>query len=152
VNGELSAQSAQFLKPCRGVTHKPELSADPRAARLRNDSQFPNGIVSSVSFVSTTNTARSLTGFVSLALALTPWRSPGSSEKLTTRIVQRKRRPTEAFGHTRMPFAGFRPDHRAGIELTTIDEEELADWRAGRNAVYQLAALTIGARLAVADG
>jgi hypothetical protein len=31
------------------------------------------------------------------------------------------------------------------------DEEELADWRAGRNAVYQLAALTIGARLAVAD-
>ena len=30
-------------------------------------------------------------------------------------------------------------------------EEELADWRAGRNAVYQLAALTVGARLAVAD-
>jgi hypothetical protein len=25
-----------------------------------------------------------------------------------------------------------------------FDEEELADWRAGRNAVYQLAALTIG--------
>jgi hypothetical protein len=32
-----------------------------------------------------------------------------------------------------------------------LNEEELADWRAGRNAVYQLAALTIGARLAVAD-
>ena len=32
-----------------------------------------------------------------------------------------------------------------------LDEEELADWREGRNAVYQLAALTIGARLAVAD-
>ena len=32
-----------------------------------------------------------------------------------------------------------------------LDDEELADWRAGRNAVYQLAALTIGARLAVAD-
>jgi hypothetical protein len=32
------------------------------------------------------------------------------------------------------------------------DGEELADWRAGRNAVYQLAALTIGARLAVAEG
>src|SRR6266478_4738481 len=30
-------------------------------------------------------------------------------------------------------------------------DEELADWQAGRNAVYQLAALTIGARLAVAD-
>ena len=32
-----------------------------------------------------------------------------------------------------------------------LDEEELADWRAGRNAIYQLAALTVGARLAVAD-
>jgi len=44
--------------------------------------QFPKGIVSSVSFVSTTNTARSLAGFIWLALALTPWRSPGNSEKL----------------------------------------------------------------------
>ena len=33
-----------------------------------------------------------------------------------------------------------------------LDEEELADWCAGRDAVYQLAALTVGARLAVADG
>ena len=33
-----------------------------------------------------------------------------------------------------------------------LGEEELADWHAGRNAVYQLAALTLGARLAVADG
>ena len=33
-----------------------------------------------------------------------------------------------------------------------LDDDELADWFAGRNAVYQLAALTIGARLAVADG
>ncbi len=32
-----------------------------------------------------------------------------------------------------------------------LDQEELADWRAGRDAVYQLAALTIGAPLAVAD-
>jgi hypothetical protein len=32
-----------------------------------------------------------------------------------------------------------------------LDEEEFADWRVGRNAVYQLAALAIGARLAVAD-
>ena len=33
-----------------------------------------------------------------------------------------------------------------------LDEEELADWRAGRDAIYQLAALTVGARLAVPDG
>jgi hypothetical protein len=32
-----------------------------------------------------------------------------------------------------------------------LEEEELADWRAGRNAVYQLAALTIGTRLAVVE-
>jgi hypothetical protein len=35
------------------------------------------------------------------------------------------------------------PDH--------LDREELADWRAGRDAVYQLAALAIGARIGVAD-
>jgi hypothetical protein len=44
--------------------------------------QFPNGIVSRVLFVSTTNTARNLAGFVWLALALTLWRSPVNSEKL----------------------------------------------------------------------
>ena len=32
-----------------------------------------------------------------------------------------------------------------------LDQEELADWRAGRNAIYQLAALTVGAPLAVAE-
>jgi hypothetical protein len=32
-----------------------------------------------------------------------------------------------------------------------LEEDELADWRAGRDAIYQLAALTIGIRLAVAD-
>ena len=32
-----------------------------------------------------------------------------------------------------------------------LDQEELADWRANRNAIYQLPALTIGARIGVAD-
>jgi hypothetical protein len=32
-----------------------------------------------------------------------------------------------------------------------LDEEGLEDWRAGRNVIYAFAALTIGARLAVAD-
>ena len=32
-----------------------------------------------------------------------------------------------------------------------LNEEELADWQAGRNAIYQLAALTVVARVAVAD-
>ena len=46
-------------------------------------------------------------------------------------------RPVPGDWHPRMP--------------AQLDEEELADWHAGRAAVYQLAALTIGARLAVAD-
>jgi hypothetical protein len=46
-------------------------------------------------------------------------------------------RPEPGEWHPRMP--------------AQLDEEELADWRAGRRAVYQLAALTVGARLAVAD-
>ena len=33
-----------------------------------------------------------------------------------------------------------------------LGKEELADWQAGRNAIYQLATLTIGTHLAVADG
>ena len=27
----------------------------------------------------------------------------------------------ELLGHTRLPFAGHRPDHRAGVELAAID-------------------------------
>jgi hypothetical protein len=41
-------------------------------------------------------------------------------------------RPVPGEWHPRMP--------------ERLDEEELADWRTGRNAVYQLAALTIGGR------
>jgi hypothetical protein len=33
----------------------------------------------------------------------------------------------EALGHARMPFAGVRPDHRAGIELATIDAHRAAE-------------------------
>ena len=46
-------------------------------------------------------------------------------------------RPVPGEWHPRMP--------------ERLDEEELADWQAGRNAVYQLAPLTIGARLAAAE-
>src|SRR5437879_8568369 len=33
----------------------------------------------------------------------------------------------ELLGHTRMPFAGYRPDHRAGIELAAIDAHRAAE-------------------------
>ena len=52
------------------------------------------------------------------------------------------------------PGAVIRPDpgewHPCMPER--LEEDELADWRAGRDAIYQFAALTIGTRLAVADG
>ena len=52
------------------------------------------------------------------------------------------------------PGAVIRPDPGEWLPCMPkrLDEEELADWRAGRDAVYQLAALTVRARLAVADG
>src|ERR1700730_566812 len=33
----------------------------------------------------------------------------------------------EALGHMREPFAGYRPDHRAGLELATIDAHRAAE-------------------------
>jgi len=33
----------------------------------------------------------------------------------------------EALGHTGVPFAGLRPDHRAGVELTTTDARRAAE-------------------------
>jgi hypothetical protein len=31
----------------------------------------------------------------------------------------------EALGHARVPLGGFRPDHRAGVELTATDTQPL---------------------------
>ena len=33
----------------------------------------------------------------------------------------------ELLGHARVPFAGHRPDHRAGVELTAIDAHRAAE-------------------------
>src|SRR5260370_32704861 len=33
----------------------------------------------------------------------------------------------EAHGHTRVPFAGYGPDHRFGLELATIDAHRAAE-------------------------
>src|SRR4029077_2274313 len=37
----------------------------------------------------------------------------------------------EALGHTRVPFAGYRSDHRAGVELATIDPHRAVEAAAG---------------------
>jgi hypothetical protein len=56
-------------------------------------------------------------------------------------------RESRTYGSVRGALSNGRPYR----DPERLDDEALADWRAGRNAVYQLAALTIGARLAVAD-
>jgi hypothetical protein len=50
--------------------------------------------------------------------------------------------------------AVIRPDPANGVRACRkrLDEEELADWRASRDAIHQLPALMVGARLAVAHG
>ena len=64
-----------------GQPHLQACAAPSEECRI--EPYFPNGVVSSVSLVSTMNTASSLAGSVSLPLALTSWRSPGISEKLS---------------------------------------------------------------------
>ena len=63
-------------------------------------SQSPNVIVSSVSFVSTTNTARSLAGFVLLALALTlaKYRACGQRLDRARRRLRHRTRQNRAIG------------------------------------------------------
>src|SRR6266480_1420559 len=86
-NAHFLAHGECFAGGRKNSTGRPVRAATPTRGgvtwgkSIRLQKPVPNGIVSSVSFVSTTNTARSLAGFVLLALALTAWRSPGSSEK-----------------------------------------------------------------------
>jgi len=39
----------------------------------------------------------------------------------------RKLLSVEALGHTRVPFTGYLPDHRAGVELAAIDAHRAAE-------------------------
>src|SRR5712671_1699248 len=48
-------------------------------------------------------------------------------DRIAARAPVRKLLFVEAFGHTRVPFAGYRPDHRAGVELATIDAHRAAE-------------------------
>jgi psiF repeat len=52
-------------------------------------------------------------------------RADGQGRELVDRVAAgvpvRQLLLVEALGHTRVPFAGFRPDHRAGIELAAVD-------------------------------
>lgn len=50
------------------------------------------------------------------------------------------------------PGAVIRPAEWHPRMPERLEETELADRRAGRNAIYQFAVLAIGARLAVAGG
>src|SRR6266478_4778567 len=48
-------------------------------------------------------------------------------DRIASGAPVRKLRFVEALGHTRVPFAGYRPDHRAGVELATIDPHRAAE-------------------------
>ena len=72
--------------------------------------------------------------------------TPAPSILERQRVTFRQEHPPGA-----APLSDFDPGEWHPRIPERLDEEELADWRAGRNAVYQLAARTVGARLAVAD-
>jgi hypothetical protein len=92
--------------------------------------------VSSVSFVSTTNTARSLAFSVLLALALTPWRSPGSSEKLSPALVGCDRSVVDLTAdrplkHGRVDEGGFGMRVTRRVAVRAVFDEHALDALAG---------------------
>jgi hypothetical protein len=86
-------------------------------------------------------------------IALTPERALKAARESTFEVGRRFRCTMRIDCGQLDPGAVIRPEPGEWQPRMPerLDEEELADWRAGRNAVYQLAALTVGARLAVAD-
>src|SRR5271169_6448480 len=58
-------------------------------------------------------------------------RAHGQGRELIDRVAAgapvRKLLFVEALGHARVPFAGYRPDHRAGVELAAIDAHRAAE-------------------------
>src|SRR5229473_3750352 len=48
-------------------------------------------------------------------------------DRIAARAPVRKLLFVEALGHTRVPFAGYRPDHCAGVELAAIDAHRAAE-------------------------
>ena len=58
-------------------------------------------------------------------------RADGQGRELIDRVAAgapvRQLLIVEALGHARVPFAGYGPDHRAGVELATIDAQRAAE-------------------------
>jgi len=85
-NNELQNGARRSRRQCDARRARSALASDAPPLQARragaDTSYFAIGVVSGMSLVSTTNTASNLAGFVLLALALTPWWSPGLSEKL----------------------------------------------------------------------
>jgi hypothetical protein len=75
-------------------------------------------------------------------------------DRIAARAPVRKLLFVEALGHARVPFAGYRPDHRAGVELAAIDAHRAAEavadlgwstrrWCCARGAAFILKLLTV---------
>ena len=93
-------QTLPVLALSETVSKGPCCATQMRRVPLRKllEPQFPNGIVSSVSFVSTTNTARSLAGTLSEIVLLAIAEGSGSrSARITWRATPR-RRPSSSAG------------------------------------------------------
>src|ERR1700737_114844 len=63
--------------------------------------------------------------------ARSDWECGELIDRIAASAPVRKLLFVEALGHTRVPFAGYRPDHRAGVELATIDAHRAAEAAAG---------------------
>jgi len=69
-------------------------------------------------------------------------RADGQGSELIDRVAAgapvRQLLFVETLGHARVPFAGFRPDHRAGIELAAIDAHRAAEGWAPRTDMRRI--------------
>jgi hypothetical protein len=65
------------------------------------------------------------TGFLSVGFG--PWWFSDLIDRVAAGPPIRKFAFIEALGHVRLPFAGFRPDHGAGVELAAIDPHRAAE-------------------------
>jgi hypothetical protein len=72
--------------------------------------------------------------WVSTMTVLPDGRLASGARRLSMRRAASARIPCEsaasieALGHARVPLGGFRPDHRAGVELTATDTHRCRRW------------------------
>ena len=91
----------------------------------------PNRELITLRFIRTNRQHSGYGGYARLCVSDREARADCQCGKLIDRIAAsapvRKLLIVEALGNTRLPFSGYRPDHRAGVELATIDALRAAE-------------------------